>query len=333
MEESRRRRRGYWRIYFRSRKKEIRRVVEATRRLLKSCSDPWTRPGRGRPYKYPAKEMVVLCVLKVYFDMSYLDVENLAPVLLGISPDDNTIWRAVDRLGEEYVASLAGIVAGECLNIHKVDFPVYVADSTGLGTPIKSGIQGPEVKLHTITLLPFNVVLVSRITPGQCHDSPVFREMLEGLWDPGLILGDPAYFSKENIAGCLKRHLIPVFKPKGELKDRFLTKYAVFFEAARRAYRYRGVAEGVYGAMENRFGCSLRSVCLKNQVTEGLLQVYVHNLKALFKAQEASILLGLLIKLLIIRCKRFMGQPLKFKSPRSSFIFGVSGWAGHGAQP
>ena len=43
--------------------------------------------------------------MKVYFDMSYLDVEGMAPILLGIASDDNTIWRAVDRLGEDYVAS------------------------------------------------------------------------------------------------------------------------------------------------------------------------------------------------------------------------------------
>lgn len=55
------------------------------------------------------------------------------------------------------------------------------------------------------------------------------------------------------------------------------------------AYRYRGVAEGVYGAMENRFGCRLK--LLKNQAVEGLLQVYVNNLKALLKAQEATLIL------------------------------------------
>jgi len=76
----RRSRRGYWRIYLRSRKRELGRVVEATGRLLKDLLDPWIRPKRGRPYRYPAKEMIILCVLKAYFDMSYLDVENLAPI-------------------------------------------------------------------------------------------------------------------------------------------------------------------------------------------------------------------------------------------------------------
>jgi hypothetical protein len=62
MSKSRRRRRpGYWRTYLRSRKGELKRVIEATRRLLRDHPDPWTRPRGGRPYGYPAKEMAVLC--------------------------------------------------------------------------------------------------------------------------------------------------------------------------------------------------------------------------------------------------------------------------------
>jgi len=43
----RRGRRGYWRIYLRSRKRELRMVVEATGHLLKGLPDPWTRPKRA----------------------------------------------------------------------------------------------------------------------------------------------------------------------------------------------------------------------------------------------------------------------------------------------
>jgi len=95
----RRSRHGYWRIYLRSRKRELRMVVEATGRLLKDPPDPWTRPKRGRPYKYQVKEIVILCVLKAYFDMSYLDLENLAPIR-HISRRQHDVEDG--RLGEDY---------------------------------------------------------------------------------------------------------------------------------------------------------------------------------------------------------------------------------------
>jgi hypothetical protein len=229
--------------------------------------------------------------LKAHLDQSYLDVEDLAPILLGIAPDDNAVWRAMGRLGDEYVSSLARRVAEECLGLWKAAFPVYVADSTGLGVPYRTGVQGPRVKLHTLTLLPSNVVLASSVTLGSRHDSPVLRELLEGVWGTGLVLADSAYFSGGNVVRCLGRGLVLVVKPRKGLRDPFLLRYAGFFRAAWRAYRYRGVAEGVYGAMENRFGCRLRSRGPEAQATEGLLQVYVHNLLALFKAQEASLIL------------------------------------------
>ena len=53
----------------------------------------------------------------------------------GISPDDNTMWRAMGRLGEDYASSLARIVADEFLSLYGAPFRVYVAGSTGLRVP------------------------------------------------------------------------------------------------------------------------------------------------------------------------------------------------------
>lgn len=162
--------------------------------------------------------MVILCVLKVY--LSYLDVENLAPSsYLQTTTLYGEPWRGWARS-----MSLL-MVAEECLSLYDLPFRVYVADSTGLSAPYKTGVQGPKVKLHT--LLPFNVVVAAGITPGSCHDSPVFRNLLEQIWGPGL--GDPAFFSEENVKRCLGMGIIPVLKPKEGLKDDFLKRYAQFF--------------------------------------------------------------------------------------------------------
>jgi len=122
-------------------------------------------------------------------------------------------------------------------------------------------------------------------------------------------MADSAYFSRENIAECLRRRLIPLFKPRGELKDQLLTRYAAFFKHAVRTYRYRyrGVAEGVYGAMEVRFGCKLRIWKPGNQVTEGLLQVCVHDLKTLIKVKEATLILIILISLQTMTLQKIYG--------------------------
>jgi hypothetical protein len=286
-ENKRRRRPGYWRAYLRARKRELKKIVRKTRRLLKDKPPPWRNPARGRPYKYPAKDMVILCVLKAYLDASYLRAEDLAPTLLGISPDDNTVWRAMRRLGEEYVSSLAGRAAEMVQRHRRTPSNVFVADSSGLSEPEGRGVQGPEVKLHTLALLPWNVVVSAKVTPGSRHDSPVLREMLGDIIGPALLLADSAYFSRENILLCFSRRIVPVIKPREGIVDPFLRRYAVFYDAALNAYRFRSVAEGVYGAMEGRYRCRLRGKTFDSQVTEGLLHVLVHNLLALLKAEEA----------------------------------------------
>jgi len=128
---------------------------------------------------------------------------------------------------KEYVSfSLARMVAEGCLDLYDVPFRVYVADSTGLGAPYKTGVQEPKVKLHTITLVPFtfqhrsggedNAWTAPRLT------SPQGSARTQGC--PCLLLGDPAFSSKENMTGCLMRGLIPALKPKENLKDDLLKR-------------------------------------------------------------------------------------------------------------
>ena len=143
-----RRRPSYWRAYFRARKRELKKIVKKVRRLLRGTPPPWRNPRRGRPYGYPAREMVVLCILKVYFNASYLRAEDLSPMLLGISPDDNTVWRAMRRLGEEYVSSMALKVAEIHAGIRRTSISVYTADSTGLGEPEGRGVQIRIAQAH-----------------------------------------------------------------------------------------------------------------------------------------------------------------------------------------
>jgi len=62
------------------------------------------------------------------------------------------------------------MAADECLSLYGTPFRVYVADSIGLGVPYRTGVQGPNFKLHMITLLPINIALSARITPSSRHD-------------------------------------------------------------------------------------------------------------------------------------------------------------------
>jgi len=86
------------------------------------------------------------------------------------------------------------MVADECLSLYGAPF-----------WALQNGGSGAKVKLHTITLLPINIVLSARITPGSRHDSSAFGETIGNLRGPGLTLGDAAFLSEENIAKYLKR--------------------------------------------------------------------------------------------------------------------------------
>ena len=82
-------------------------------RLINETKEPWSEKQYGRR-PYPSKSMVTICLLKVYFQMPYRDIESLIKSnktfqdMLDLTkvPDHNTIQRAMEKIPLDYLKDL-----------------------------------------------------------------------------------------------------------------------------------------------------------------------------------------------------------------------------------
>ena len=80
---------------------------------MEEIEEPWPKEHYGRP-PYPSRTMVLICILKIYFKMTYRDIEGLLKtnatlrreLNLVVVPDHNTIQRAMEKIPEEYFRKL-----------------------------------------------------------------------------------------------------------------------------------------------------------------------------------------------------------------------------------
>jgi len=82
-------------------------------RLINETQEPWIAKQYGRR-PYPSKAMVNICLLKVYFQMPYRDIESLLRtnktfqdmLKLKTVPDHNTIQRSMEKIPIDYLKDL-----------------------------------------------------------------------------------------------------------------------------------------------------------------------------------------------------------------------------------
>jgi transposase len=82
-------------------------------RLINETQEPWSAKQYGRR-PYPSKAMVNICLLKVYFQMPYRDIESLLrsnqtfQKMLGLKkvPDHNPIQRSMEKIPIDYLKDL-----------------------------------------------------------------------------------------------------------------------------------------------------------------------------------------------------------------------------------
>ena len=82
-------------------------------RLINETEEPWSAKQYGRR-PYPSKAMVNICLLKVYFQMPYRDIESLLRtnktfqdlLKLKTVPDHNTIQRSMEKIPIDYLKDL-----------------------------------------------------------------------------------------------------------------------------------------------------------------------------------------------------------------------------------
>lgn len=102
-----------WKSYGKSKEKELSILLREAKRIVEETDEPWPKEHYGRP-PYPSRTMVLICILKVYFKMTYRDIEGLLKtnatlrreLNLTVVPDHNTIQRAMEKIPEEYFRKL-----------------------------------------------------------------------------------------------------------------------------------------------------------------------------------------------------------------------------------
>jgi hypothetical protein len=193
MKRVHRRRDSYYQDYFRARKPHfLRLIVFLVETLFKRSEDAQLEcpRGRGRRRSYPLGKLVALAVIKQIIHCSYVFLEIMAPSLVGISPDDNTIWRAATNPKlKPIIDEMSKQVAKTVVSLLPFPLLLLVTDSTGLTIPekkektvaMKKVLKQAYQKLHVTTTLFTNLILGYKLTPENRNDSPVYRELIGNL--------------------------------------------------------------------------------------------------------------------------------------------------------
>ncbi len=102
-----------WKKLNKIKEKEFEILLQEGKRIVEESQEPWTAKQYGRR-PYQSKHMVLICLLKVYFNMPYRNIESLLRSnstfkdLLELKniPDHNTIQRAMAKIPLEYIQQL-----------------------------------------------------------------------------------------------------------------------------------------------------------------------------------------------------------------------------------
>ncbi|MEM3551407.1 MAG: transposase [Candidatus Bathyarchaeia archaeon] len=269
------RRDGYWRLYEFAHSKELSEVVDELARLVDKVGDSWPKPKRGRPAVHSPRKMVVICVLTVIMGFSYRRMEALLRMLrlpwLGEPvPDHSTIHEAFRRMSEAYLNRLLERSAEFCVEESGWVRGVVAADSTGVETDRYETVEVKlqklrrkiNVKFHIIAVLDYNIILAAKVTSQRTGDSPTLKSMLTHLhqMEGSIFNADKAYDSDKNCELIYTKKMKPNIKQRitqGRNRGlRYRRKAAEEFDEA--VYRYRGLIEGIFGAIEAGKGLKTR---------------------------------------------------------------------------
>jgi hypothetical protein len=102
-----------WKKHNKIKENEFGILLQEGIRLINETQEPWSEKQYGRR-PYPSKSMVTVCLLKVYFQMPYRDIESLLRsnktfqemLELKTVPDHNTIQRSMEKIPLGYLKDL-----------------------------------------------------------------------------------------------------------------------------------------------------------------------------------------------------------------------------------
>lgn len=303
MVEKHKRREGYWRIYDAATSKELDELISTLKQVVDEEGDPYVTHKRGRPRIHSPKKMALICVLTVILGISYRNMQtrlhrlNLPwnePI-----PDHSTIHEAFKRISEAYLHRLLQRTADLCIAESGWTKGIVAPDSTGIKTdryrPVELKMQKTRklitLKWHLTAILDYNIILTAQITAGNVNDSRVGGSMLKRLprLEGSVFDADRGYDSDRNCRLAMEKGMKPNIKQRktgGANRGLpFRKKAALMFDLE--VYHFRGLVEGIFGALEVERGLETRCRLKCTQKRWGLALAIGHNLGVLCRLKVA----------------------------------------------
>lgn len=291
---------GYHAARHSAKLEDVKAVYKTAYVLVKRLPPPWERSKRGRPPKFSAHEHVAICITMICLDLTYREVEGLAPFFMDKTIDHSTPGKAFKRIGIRYVRLLFGLLRKRLKCTVQFDF--YFPDATGISTPrikkrkkaFKTVREREFLKLHAFVGYSRQagalVVISARVTKPNVPDGTQLGYLLTGFEGGGEpMLADSAYDSERNIELAMKHGLKPVIKPRGIEYRGLLRKQMVReFERSRKLYRRRGVVEAVFAGLANRYDSHTRFKRVRTKVLGMLFMLVAHDLRTLMRVRAAG---------------------------------------------
>lgn len=226
------------------------------------------------------------------------------------TPDHTTIARFFDRISVEWPELILIRSAYLCLAGSGWQKGLLGSDSTSVATdtylhemrPIKNRHKFEHIgilqhlKWHIVSILDHLVILSSRITTKNTHDSPVLKTMLNRMKRIGIDLkgsifdADKGYDSDDRCRQIFEMGMTPNISQRENATNknkRFRRRAARLFDVS--VYRYRGLIEGIFGAEESehhQLYCRFKK--RQNQQRWGQIKSIGWNLEVLNRLQCAN---------------------------------------------
>jgi len=280
-------------LYHQSHEHDMFEVFKAICELVERFEPPWEVSPLGKPVKILPREYASLCIFRKWYNLTYRQTEDMAPLLIGKTVDHSSIGWAMQRISPQYLDELVYDLHlyMDCV----LKGGLYITDSTGFAcdryeereiameeTKVKQ-----TVKLHAaVKYYPrygVTTIVTGIVTHGTAHDSPLFKYLIRRIYGPAPLFSDMGYDSEENRRLAYQHLLIPMIKERENCGNSLIRVKARkdFYEDLYK--NFRGMVEGVFGGMETAYNNKTRCRLEKTRQTDVMLVAVVQNLKAHFK--------------------------------------------------
>jgi transposase len=268
-----------WSTYNDWQAREMVRVVHRLRDLVDaSCIHNWSY-NTGRP-RIPRRTIILGLLIRAYFDLSFRRTEGLLHLLkphLGIEhvPHFNTLCQYnQDRGITNTLKRLLDHTAEPFWSIEEkasVDASGLVLTGQGAWHARKHDAKARKyAKTHVLNGVNTRATLAVTFTRGHRHDSQELPDLVDAVPEDAAlhaVLGDKAYWTRDNCQVVKDAGLQPYFKPKTNARwwrfpsDAFekMTRFALQFpNRFQDVYRRRCTAESRFATVKLLFGDRLR---------------------------------------------------------------------------